>query len=130
MSIESDVQAIVSNLQTRATAVIGTASALEQQVNNQPPIDTTTIVIDANNSVTISANTSVTISVGSNSITINSSGITISGSPVALPANSTMDGKTIATTDQIPDVSGFAAANHNHDGVYAPASHTHSANTP
>lgn len=107
MSIETDVQAIVSNLQTRATAVIGTASALEQQVNNQPPIDTTTISINANNSITIS--------VGSNSITINSNGITISGSPVALPAGSTMGGNTIATTDQIPNTSDFAAADHTHD---------------
>jgi hypothetical protein len=123
MSIETDVQAIVSNLQTRATAVIGTASALEQQVNNQPPVDTTTIVIDAN--------TSVTISVGSNSITITNSAITISGSAVALPASSTMGGKTIATIDQIPDTSGFVTTtdftshtsdNDAHGGHYVPPS--------
>lgn len=94
MSIETDVQAIVSNLQTRATAVIGTASALEQQVNNQPPIDTTTVVIDANNSVTIS--------VGSNSITINSSGISFSGA-INLPSGSTINGEAIASTNNVND---------------------------
>ena len=104
MSIESDVQAIVSNLQTRAANVITSASQLEQEVKNQPPIDTTTIAINAN--------TSVTISVGSNSITINNSGISFSGA-INLPAGSTINGKTIATANDVSDaISGHETTYH------------------
>ena len=88
MSIETDVQLRIADIQTRAANVIATASALEQQVLNQPPPQTDTI----------------TIEVGSNSITITNTGITISGpvtfdSAINLPAGSTLNGDEISTGD-------------------------------
>jgi len=106
MSIETDVQARIADIQSRAAAVTVTASALEQQVANQPPPQTNTI----------------TIEVGNSSIVVTASGITITGpvtfsNAVSLPAGSTIDGYVTTT-----DFNTHTSNNDAHGGHYVPPS--------
>ena len=96
MSIESEIQARLVNLQSRATNVESSARALEQQIANQPEPDTDNISSEV---VTLSmtADTSITFIQGDASITLSGGSITINGN-VTLEGNLTVNGTIQGTT--------------------------------
>lgn len=109
MSIGSDIQARLNDLNARANGVSSTAIALEQKVKNQPSPEVTTITIDAPDTVTISQ--------GSASITLTNGAITVSGpvtfdTAISLPAGSTLNGSNIATETWV--TSNFSENDHTH----------------
>lgn len=88
--LQSDISTLQSNLATLESSKSSAAAAADVTPD---PLEM------SGNNVTLTATTNITIQVGSNSITITSSGITINGSAVDLPAGSTVDGETIITAD-------------------------------